>query len=88
MFVDSHRELIFLLSMLKLSFFVLMKLILKCKCFQGFPVFATVIMANHILRKDESNATKNLTDDDIKAIVALSKVPLKFFFNDFSTSYA
>merc|ERR1712223_1899746 len=25
---------------------------------QGFPVFATVIMANHILRKDESNATK------------------------------
>ena len=41
---------------------------------QGFPVFATVIMANHILRKDESNATKNLTDDDIKAIVALSKV--------------
>ena len=41
--------------------------------FQGFPVFATVIMANHILRKDESNATKNLTDDDIKAIVALSK---------------
>ena len=30
-------------------------------------------MANHILRKDESNATKNLTDDDIKAIVALSK---------------
>ena len=30
-------------------------------------------MANHILRKDESNATKSLTDDDIKAIVALSK---------------
>ena len=40
---------------------------------QGFPVFATVIMANHILRKDESNATKSMTDDDIKAIVALSK---------------
>merc|ERR1719322_423352 len=39
----------------------------------GFPVFATVIMANHILRKDDSNATKNLTDDDIKAIMALSK---------------
>ena len=33
---------------------------------QGFPVFATVIMANHILRKDGNNATKNLTDDDIK----------------------
>jgi len=40
---------------------------------QGFPVFATVIMANHIYRKDESNATKSMTDDDIKAIVALSK---------------
>merc|ERR1719322_2078688 len=40
---------------------------------QGFPVFATVIMANHILRKDGNNATKNLTDDDIKAIMALSK---------------
>merc|ERR1712241_334505 len=40
---------------------------------QGFPVFATVIMANHILRKDDSNATKSMTDEDIKAIVALSK---------------
>jgi DNA replication licensing factor MCM2 len=40
---------------------------------KGFPVFATVIMANHILRKDDSNATKFLTDDDIKAIIALSK---------------
>jgi hypothetical protein len=37
-------------------------------------------MANHILRKDESNATKNLTDDDIKAIVALSKVTFYFPF--------
>ena len=45
-----------------------------CFLYQGFPVFATVIMANHILRKDEANATKNMTDDDIKAIVALSKV--------------
>jgi DNA replication licensing factor MCM2 len=40
---------------------------------QGFPVFATVIMANHIYRKDDSNATKSMTDEDIKAIVALSK---------------
>merc|ERR1711971_1225117 len=39
----------------------------------GFPVFATVIMANHVYRKDESNATKSMTDEDIKAIVALSK---------------
>jgi len=30
-------------------------------------------MANHILRKDDSNATKFLTDEDIKAIIALSK---------------
>ena len=40
---------------------------------QGFPVFATVIMANHVLRKDAANATRNLTDEDIKAIMALSK---------------
>merc|ERR1712223_1486143 len=40
---------------------------------QGFPVFATVIMANHILRKDDSNATKSMTDEDIKAIVKLSQ---------------
>ncbi|KAA0192153.1 hypothetical protein HAZT_HAZT006800 [Hyalella azteca] len=40
---------------------------------QGFPVFATVIMANHILKKDNANAIKALTDEDIKAIVALSK---------------
>merc|ERR1739844_11814 len=40
---------------------------------QGFPVFATVIMANHVLRKDESNATKSMTDEDIKAIVKPSQ---------------
>uniref|UniRef100_A0A0K2USC2 DNA replication licensing factor MCM2 n=1 Tax=Lepeophtheirus salmonis TaxID=72036 RepID=A0A0K2USC2_LEPSM len=40
---------------------------------QGFPVFATVILANHILRKDSSNATRNLTDEDIKSIMSLSK---------------
>merc|ERR1711983_505882 len=39
---------------------------------QGFPVFATVIMANHILRKDESNATKSMTDEDIKRGLALA----------------
>ena len=39
----------------------------------GFPVFATVIMANHILVKDESNAAKALTDEDIRAITSLSK---------------
>merc|ERR1719507_667835 len=39
----------------------------------GFPVFATVIMANHIVVQDDRNAAKHLTDDDIKAINALSK---------------
>jgi DNA replication licensing factor MCM2 len=27
----------------------------------GFPIFATVIMANHVLVKDDRNAAKNLT---------------------------
>lgn len=39
----------------------------------GFPVFATVILANHIVRKDERVAVAELTDEDMKAIVALSK---------------
>lgn len=39
----------------------------------GFPVFATVILANHITRRDEGVAAAELTDEDIKAIVALSK---------------
>lgn len=39
----------------------------------GFPVFATVIMANHISKKDDKVAVGELTDEDIKAIVALSK---------------
>lgn len=39
----------------------------------GFPIFATVIMANHLVRKDDKLATSNLTDEDIKEIIALSK---------------
>lgn len=39
----------------------------------GFPVFATVILANHIARKDDRVAVAELTDEDVKAIVALSK---------------
>lgn len=39
----------------------------------GFPVFATVILANHIVRKDERVAVAELTDEDVKAIVGLSK---------------
>ncbi|KAK2724323.1 hypothetical protein QYM36_000988 [Artemia franciscana] len=40
---------------------------------QGFPVFATVLIANHIAKKDASAAAKQMTDDDVKTIVALSK---------------
>lgn len=39
----------------------------------GFPVFATVILANHISRRDEGVIVAELTDEDVKAIVALSK---------------
>lgn len=39
----------------------------------GFPVFATVILANHIARRDDGVAMAELTDEDVKAIVALSK---------------
>lgn len=39
----------------------------------GFPVFATVILANHINRKDEGVAVAELTEEDIKAILTLSK---------------
>ena len=39
----------------------------------GFPVFATVIQANHVTKKDDKLAVSSLTDDDIKAIVQLSK---------------
>ncbi|XP_077582359.1 DNA replication licensing factor MCM2 [Stigmatopora nigra] len=39
----------------------------------GFPVFATVILANHITRRDQGAAVAELTDEDVKAVVALSK---------------
>lgn len=39
----------------------------------GFPVFATVIIANHILKKDEKAAGRYLTDEDVKEVVKLSK---------------
>ena len=35
-------------------------------------MFATVIIANHIVKKDKI-VSQGLTDDDIKAIVSLSK---------------
>uniref|UniRef100_A0A3Q3W764 DNA replication licensing factor MCM2 n=1 Tax=Mola mola TaxID=94237 RepID=A0A3Q3W764_MOLML len=39
----------------------------------GFPVFATLILANHITCRDEGVAVAQLTDEDIKTIVTLSK---------------
>jgi len=39
----------------------------------GFPVFATVIQANHISKKDDKMAAASLTDEDLRAIVQLSK---------------
>jgi len=39
----------------------------------GFPVFATVIMANYIEKNDDKLSASKLNDEDIKAIVELSK---------------
>jgi DNA replication licensing factor MCM2 len=41
----------------------------------GFPVFATVIIANHVLVKDCKQVVSSLTDDDIASIQRLSKEP-------------
>uniref|UniRef100_A0A5F8GR58 DNA replication licensing factor MCM2 n=1 Tax=Monodelphis domestica TaxID=13616 RepID=A0A5F8GR58_MONDO len=39
----------------------------------GFPVFATVILANHVAKKDDKVAVGELTDEDVKTIISLSK---------------
>ena len=39
----------------------------------GFPVFATVIQANHIAKQDDKMAVAALTDEDVRAVVRLSK---------------
>ena len=39
----------------------------------GFPVFATIIQANHILKKDDKMAVASLTDEDIKMIQSLAR---------------
>lgn len=39
----------------------------------GFPVFATVIEANYISKRDDKLAVSSLTDDDHRSIIALSK---------------
>lgn len=36
-------------------------------------MFATVILANHVSRKDDGVAVAELTEEDIKAIMTLSK---------------
>ena len=41
----------------------------------GFPVFATVLEANHIEKKGDQFATFRLTEDDQKAIRSLSRDP-------------
>ncbi|XP_055694827.1 DNA replication licensing factor Mcm2 [Lutzomyia longipalpis] len=42
---------------------------------QGFPVFATVILVNHIVVKDSKQVVQSLTDEDILVIQKLSKDP-------------
>ncbi|XP_040085850.1 LOW QUALITY PROTEIN: DNA replication licensing factor MCM2-like [Oryx dammah] len=39
----------------------------------GFPVFATVILANHVAKKDTKVAVGELTDEDVRMITSLSK---------------
>ncbi|KAI8437461.1 hypothetical protein MSG28_011784 [Choristoneura fumiferana] len=43
--------------------------------FKGFPVFATVIIANYIVVKDCKHIVESLTDEDVANIVKLSKDP-------------
>ena len=40
---------------------------------QGFPVFSTVMIANHILLRDDKTALSAITDEDIRLITNLSK---------------
>ncbi|XP_045465752.1 DNA replication licensing factor Mcm2 [Harmonia axyridis] len=39
----------------------------------GFPVFSTVIFANHLVVKDCKQIVQSLTDDDVNAIIKMSK---------------
>ncbi|XP_055387678.1 DNA replication licensing factor Mcm2 [Condylostylus longicornis] len=45
---------------------------------QGFPVFATVIIANHVVVKDSKQVVDSLTDEDVATIMKLSKDPKIF----------
>lgn len=40
---------------------------------QGFPVFATVILANHLIVKDNKQIIESLTDEDVQTILKLSQ---------------
>lgn len=40
---------------------------------QGFPVFSTVLLANHLFVKDSKEIIDSLTEEDISSILALSK---------------
>ncbi|KAK9307897.1 hypothetical protein QLX08_001953 [Tetragonisca angustula] len=40
---------------------------------QGFPVFATVLLANHLIVKDSKEIVESLTEEDISSIINLSK---------------
>lgn len=42
---------------------------------QGFPVFSTVILANHMVVKDSKQVVASLTDEDVANIQKLSKDP-------------
>ncbi len=39
----------------------------------GFPIFATILLANHVAKKDGDASTRSLTDEDVKAIISLSR---------------
>jgi DNA replication licensing factor MCM2 len=41
----------------------------------GFPVFATVIEANHVSKKTDTFANFRLTEEDVREILQLSKDP-------------
>ncbi|XP_011305646.1 DNA replication licensing factor Mcm2 isoform X1 [Fopius arisanus] len=40
---------------------------------QGFPVFSTVLLANHVFVKDSKEIVDSLTEEDISSILKLSK---------------
>lgn len=39
----------------------------------GLPVFATVILANHLIVKDNKQIIESLTDDDVQTIIKLGQ---------------